>query len=42
MTKDLAMQLLALANIYLTDEGKKLLEKVVSADGNNVEAGTKM
>lgn len=32
MTIELALELMASGNIYLTDEGKKLLEKVVSEE----------
>ncbi|MEC1716579.1 hypothetical protein [Schinkia azotoformans] len=32
MTKELALELLTSENIYLTDEGKQLLEKVVSGE----------
>lgn len=39
MTKELAMELLVSESVYLTDEGRKLLEKVVSASGDDVETG---
>lgn len=32
MTKEMAMELLVSENVYLTEEGKKLLEQVVSAE----------
>lgn len=32
LTKELAMQLLVSTNVYLTEEGKKALEKVVSGE----------
>lgn len=32
LTKELALELLTSANVYLTEEGKKQLEKVVSGE----------
>lgn len=30
MTKEIALEILTSANVYLTEEGKKILEQVVS------------